>query len=293
MFKVVTAIAGLEQGTLSPEEPFHCQGYLNDPQHDRCYVFRHFGHGHGDVTLPMALSQSCNVYFFDLAQRVGPQPIETWARRLGFGSPTGLDIGGERAGHVPSRSTTGKTNRWYPGTTRQFAIGQADLTVTPLQVARLMAIIGNGGREITPRLTQPAATDSVASPGNIRLASAVTPERLLSDRTLQAIREGLEMTVEHPQGTGCKAQVPGLLVAGKTGTAQVGGDKPDHAWFAGYVPADRPRYAFAVFLEHGGSGSQAAAPVARQVIMSMVEADLLSSRRDHAETDRSDDAALR
>ncbi len=303
IFKVVTSIAGLEQGTLSADEPFHCQGYLHDPDHDRCFVYRHFGQGHGDVTLPLALSQSCNVYFFHAAERIGPQPMETWARRLGFGSPTGIDIGGERAGHVPSRTSAGQANRWYPGTTRQFAIGQGDLTVTPLQVAKLMAIIGNGGHAITPRLTQPEATDSPASSGNIQLASAESvvfrsakdrpfaerkatfpppqsPERLLSDRTLQSIREGLELTVSHPQGTGRKAQVPGLLVAGKTGTAQVGSDKPDHAWFAGYVPADRPRYAFAVFLEHGGSGSKAAAPLARQVIMSMIEADLLSPRRD-------------
>ena len=287
IFKVVTAIAGLEQGLLNPEELFHCQGYLNDPQHDRCYIYRHFGTGHGAVTLPIALSQSCNVYFFDLAQRVGPQPIETWARRLGFGAPTGIDLGGERVGHVPSRSSAGKNNRWYPGTTRQFAIGQADLTVTPLQVARLMAIIGNGGRDVTPRLTPRPTGDTPlpsASRQDIQLARAegASPvaEKLLSDRTLQAVREGLEMTVEHPQGTGRKAQVPGLLVAGKTGTAEAGGDKPDHAWFAGYVPADRPRYAFTVFLEHGGSGSQIAAPLARQVIMSMIEADLLSPRQD-------------
>lgn len=290
VFKVVTAIAGLELGLLSPEEPFHCQGYLNDPEHDRCYVYRHFGVGHGDVTLPMALSQSCNVYFYDVAERLGPQPIEAWARRLGFGSPTGIDIGGERAGNVPSRAAADQTSRWYPGTTRQFAIGQAELTVTPLQVAQLMAILGNGGRDITPRLLQQNAEAPASSPSQIQLASATTStnvaERLLSDRTLQAIRAGLELTVEHPQGTGHKAQVPGLLVAGKTGTAQVGGDKPDHAWFAGYVPADRPRYAFAVFLEHGGSGGKAAAPLARQVIMSMIEADLLTSRPATTETVR-------
>lgn len=282
VFKIVTAIAGLEQGVLAAEEPFHCQGYLNDPQHDRCSVYRHSGRGHGDVTLSMALSQSCNVYFFDLANRLGPQPIEMWARRLGFGSPTGIDIGGERAGNVPSRSLAGRNNRWYPGTTRQFAIGQADLTVTPLQVARLMAIVGNGGHAITPGLTPTPSAPVVPPPSaqNIQVASANSPsttnERLLSDRTLAAIREGLELTVEHPQGTGRKAQIPGLLIAGKTGTAEVNGDKSDHAWFAGYVPADRPRYAFTVFLEHGGSGGKAAAPLARQVIMSMIEADLLS-----------------
>ena len=293
VFKVVTAIAGLELGVLSPEEPFHCQGYLNEPEYDRCDVYRHFGVGHGDVALPTALSQSCNVYFFDLAERLGPQPIESWARRLGFGSPTGIDIGGERAGHVPSRASADQTNRWYPGTTRQFAIGQADLTITPLQVAKLMAIIGNGGRSITPRLVQPDAETLSTASRNIQLASAVERmptsvpfERLLSDRTLQAIRAGMELTVEHPQGTGHKAQVPGLLIAGKTGTAQVGGDKPDHAWFAGYVPADRPRYAFAVFLEHGGSGGKAAAPLARQVVMSMIEADLLSPRPVTTRTDK-------
>ena len=309
VFQVVTAIAGLEQGTLSPEQTFHCQGYWHDPRYDRCYIYRQSGQGHGDMTLPMALSQSCNVYFFDAVERVGPQPIETWARRLGFGSPTGIDIGGERAGNVPSRSSAGKTQRWYPGTMRQFALGQADMTVTPLQVARMMAIIGNGGRVITPRLTPLEAADPSASSGDIQLASAESvvfrsakdrpfaerkatlpppqsPEPLLSDRTLQAIREGLELTVAHPQGTGHKAQIPGLLVAGKTGTAQVGSDKPDHAWFAGYVPADRPRYAFAVFLEHGGSGSKAAAPLARQVILSMIEADLLSLRPDAASEER-------
>lgn len=283
IFKVVTAIAGLEQGVLSPDDPFHCQGYLEDPEHDRCFVFRHFGKGHGDVNLASALSQSCNVYFFDLAGKIGPQPIETWARRLGFGALTGIDVGGEDAGNVPSRSRQGRSQRWNPGTARQFAIGQADLTVTPLQVARLMGIIGNGGHLVVPRLTPHQSESDSASSNSIQLASASTrtnaSERILSDRTLTAIRHGLELTVESPRGTGHKAQIPGLLIAGKTGTAEVGGDKADHAWFAGYVPADRPRYAFAVFLEHGGSGGKAAAPLARQIIMAMIEADLLTPRR--------------
>jgi penicillin-binding protein 2 len=284
IFKIVTAIAGLEQGVLSPDQLFHCQGYLKDPQHDRCFVYRHFGHGHGDVTLSTAISQSCNVYFFDLAGKIGPQPIEMWAKRLGFGSPTGIDIGGEQAGNVPIRSQQGRSQRWQPGTARQFAIGQADLTVTPLQVARLMAIIGSGGHTMTPRLTPLPSESELSSDNNIQLASASSPAatsgRILTDRTLTAIREGMELTVESPQGTGHKAHIPGLLIAGKTGTAEVGGDKPDHAWFAGYVPADRPRYAFAVFLEHGGSGGKTAAPLARQVIMAMIEADLLTPRRE-------------
>lgn len=273
VFKVVTAIAGLEQGQLSPDELFHCRGYLNDPQHDRCSIFRISGVGHGDVDLASALSQSCNVYFFDLAQRVGPLPIERWARQLGFGTPTGIDLGGELAGNVPSRTQSTRTNRWYPGTTRQLAIGQANLTVTPLQVAKLMAIVGNGGIDVTPRLTRPlSSSDS----HEIQLASSQTHAPLLSARTLTAIRRGMEMTVAHPRGTAHHAEIPGVLIAGKTGTAEVGSSQPSHAWFAGYVPADQPRYAFAVYLEHGGSGGKAAAPIARQVILSMIEADLLN-----------------
>lgn len=277
VFKVVTAIAGLEQGLLSPDDLFHCQGYLNEPLHDRCSIFRTSGVGHGDVDLASALAQSCNVYFFDLAQRMGPQPIETWAKRLGFGTPTGIDLGGERAGSVPSRTQTTRTNRWYPGTTRQLAIGQANLTVTPLQIARLMAIIGNGGHEVTPRLTRQQSSSADSS--EIELASASSSAGLLSQRTLSAIHQGLELTVASPRGTGHACEIPGIVIAGKTGTAEVGGDQPAHAWFAGYVPADRPRYAFAVYLEHGGSGGKAAAPVARQVILSMIEADLLSLER--------------
>lgn len=273
VFKVVTAIAGLEQGLLSPDELFHCQGYLNEPHQDRCSIFRTSGVGHGEIDLAGALAQSCNVFFFDLAQRVGPQPIEHWARQLGFGTPTGIDIGGERSGSVPSRTQTSRTNRWYPGTTRQFAIGQANLTATPLQVARLMAILGNGGREVTPRLTRPISPSEESQ--RIELASAQSSAGLLSPRTLTAIRQGLELTVAHARGTGHAAEIPGVLIAGKTGTAEVGGDRPPHAWFAGYVPADRPRYAFAVYLEHGGAGG-AAVPVARQVILSMIEADLLT-----------------
>jgi penicillin-binding protein 2 len=271
VFKVVTAIAGLETGLLSPDDLFHCQGYLNEPQHDRCSIFRTSGIGHGDLDLDAALAQSCNVYFFDLAQRMGPQPIEIWARRLGFGTPTGIDLGGERSGHVPSRTPSNRSVRWYPGTTRQLAIGQADLTVTPLQVAKLMAILGNGGHEVTPHVTRPLSSDS----SEIQLASARSTESLLSQRTLTAVHEGLELTVASERGTGHAAEVPGVPIAGKTGTAEVSSQQPAHAWFAGYVPADQPRYAITVYLEHGGAGGKAAAPLARQIILSMIEADLL------------------
>lgn len=272
IFKLVTAIAGLQQGMLSPTELFHCQGFLKDPDSDRCSIFRTTGRGHGDVDLVSALGHSCNVYFFDLAHRLGPDPIERWARQLGFGSPTGIDLNGERAGHVPSRSRATRNQRWYPGTTSQFAIGQADLTVTPLQVARLMALIANGGQLVRPQLMLPESSEGSSE---IELASAKVIPGQLSAKTLQTLQYSLTSTVADPQSNSHAAEVAGITVAGLSGTATVGSDRPPHAWFAGFVPADQPRYAVAIFLEHGGSAELSAAPLARQLFLSMIEADLL------------------
>ncbi len=291
VFKLLTAAALLESGAVAPQTPLFCQGYLDRPDRDRCYVYRHYGIGHGEMSLTDALCQSCNVYFYQAARAMGPQPIHDWARRFGFGSPTGIDIPGERGGNLPDPfATPGPGGQpWYPGTTLQFAIGQASLTVTPLQIARMVAAIGNGGYLVTPRLVQPASAlqdfhgDSPA--GEIRLASyqsslATGPvvERIpgLSSTSLDWIREGMRLVVQHDRGTGRHVRIEGLPIAAKTGTAEVGGGKPDHAWFAGYFPADAPRYAFTIVLEHGGSGGRAAAPLAKQLIETMLDLGLVS-----------------
>jgi len=271
LFQVVTAIAGLEQGFCSPTERFHCQGYLKDPEHDRCAVYRILGRGHGDLNLSSALAQSCNVCFFTLAERMGPDPLEMWSRQLGFGSPTGIELSGEKAGRVPTRSRSTREQRWYPGTTRQFAIGQADLTSTPLQVARLMAMVASGGRDVMPRLRMATQSNSP----EIQLAAASSAMSRLSSQTVAAVQQGLVSSVSDPEGNAHAAEIPGLLIAGKSGTADVGDRKPSHAWFAGYVPADNPRYSVVIYLEHGGSGELVAAPLARQLILSMIEANLL------------------
>lgn len=282
VFKVLTAVAALESGAIAPETVLHCQGYLDRPDQFRCMIFRQHGASHGDLTLSDALCQSCNVYFFQAARTMGPQPIREWAERFGFGAPTGIDIPGEAGGRFPAPSTGGSGKRGATTTTLQLAIGQSSLLVSPLQVVRMMAAVANGGRLVTPHFAEPQHEDSTSSDSPIRLAahessigSRPQPIPELSARTLSALQEGLLRVVADSRGTGKSARVKGASIAGKTGTAETGGGRPDHAWFAGYVPADRPRIAFVVMLEHAGSGGKTAGPVVRSFVEALVDAGVI------------------
>lgn len=290
VFKIVTAVAGIEAGVLDPDERLDCRGYLHTPDRDRCLIYRHFGVGHGPVRLDEALSQSCNVYFYEIAQRLGPLSLAAWARRFGLGAPTGCDLPQERSGQAPNpASLAASGERWHPGMTRQLAVGQGALTVTPLQVARLMAAIANDGWLVTPHFVMQTGDASPQSPEvrgrEIQLVSHTRetdgsippPQRVaeLSPGTLAHIRRALLLTVEDPRGTGREARLEEVRVAGKTGTAEIGGGRPDHAWFAGYAPADSPRLAIVVVLEEGGAGGRAAAPIAREFLREAVRRGLL------------------
>lgn len=281
VFKTLTAVAVLESGIVDPDALFHCRGYLDHPDRNRCLIYRHYGAGHGDVDLDEALCQSCNVYFFEAARRIGPRAIHDWATRFGLGATTGVDVPGERAGHLPSPDAD---RAWYPGTTLQFAIGQASLTVTPLQVVRMMAAVANDGYLVTPTFVQPQPVDVGDTAGDVVAAGFETDphvmprERIsgLSPGTLERVRSGLRLAVESPRGTGKRVRLKQIAIAGKTGTAEVGGGQPDHAWFAGYAPADDPRVAFVVVLEHGGSGGHTAGPLAREFVEALLETGVLS-----------------
>ena len=293
VFKTLSAVAMLESRQLDPDKEFYCQGYLDKPTQHRCFIYRHFGVGHHDITLNDALSQSCNVYFFNAARKLGPQPFVNWASQFGFGKPTGIDLPGEQSGNLPSpagkqivgskiqlASANRSLPRWYPGETLGLAIGQAKLTVTPLQIVRMMAAVANGGFLVTPHVVQGTGPRIVGEKGDrsINISPYQEPRRIpaLTDDTLQRVREGLERVVSHPRGTGYKTvRLKQIPIAGKTGTAEVGVNKKDHAWFAGYVPADSPKYAFVVVLEHAGSGGKAAGPVARKLVQTMLQLDLL------------------
>ncbi len=283
-FKIVTAIAALESGAITPDMPFECQGYLTNPDEHRCMIFRLFGATHGRVNLRTAMAQSCNVYFFDAARRMGIEPLVQWADVLEFGRVTGIDLPYEKAGSVPhagqSAAASGSeaAQRRFEREALGLSIGQSRLTVTPIQMARLLAFVANDGWLVTPHV--------VSDDGTARRATEIdnSPYRATRKRisgvgseTLSAVRAGLTAAVEEPIGTGFKTvRLPGVSIAGKTGTAETAPGKPDHAWFTGYVPADNPRYVVVVALEHGGSGSKVAGPIARELVRSMAELGLLN-----------------
>ncbi|MCA9079681.1 MAG: hypothetical protein KDA58_03940 [Planctomycetaceae bacterium] len=283
VFKLLTSIALLESQTITPDEPRFCQGYLDEPDRNRCYVYRRYQTGHGELMLADALSQSCNVYFFQSARDMGAMPLVTWAARCGFGQPTGIDLPGEAAGHVPHPARLKPGERWYPGSTLQLAIGQGSLTATPLQILRLVAAIANDGILVSPRLVGGSDATAVPDPlvpGSGPQAGTLQTIQGLHLETLTAIRDGMRLAVNHPKGTGRLAYCDEVAIAGKTGTAETGGERPDHAWFAGYLPADAPRYAVVVILEHGGSGGHTAAPIVKQLAQEMFHLDLIPSSRE-------------
>lgn len=266
LFKVVMATAGLEEGVINPHTTFYCPGYLS------IYgtLFRcHKAGGHGYVNLEKALAQSCNVFFYEVGVRLEIERIARYARMLGLGSPTGIDLPHEASGLVPSPQWKERTQKakWYAGETVSVAIGQGQVSVTPLQMARVAAFMATG------RLPRPHLVKAI---GGVPVPIPAAPEPPVKPETLAAVREGMRAVV-NDQGTGWRAKLPGITVCGKTGSAQVvahavfarrpaGHAVLPHGWFIGFAPAEKPRIAFAILVEHGGSGGEAAAPVAHELL---------------------------
>ncbi|MEM7052312.1 MAG: penicillin-binding protein 2 [Acidobacteriota bacterium] len=261
VFKIIMAFAGLQEGVINESERVYCRGSAT--------IYGHrFGcdrrSGHGWVNLREAIERSCNVYFYHLGQTLGIETIARYARAFGMGTATGVDLSGEKVGLVPDNAWSEKTRgtRWYAGETISVAIGQGPLLVTPLQTARLMAAVANGGALVRPHLVRGAFGEE-------------PPPRLPgSMRWLDPIRDGLRAVVNAPTGTAYwNARLADVEVAGKTGTVQVisrakvdgelSGNLRNHGWFASFAPADDPQLVIVVFAEHGESGSSGAAPIAK------------------------------
>jgi penicillin-binding protein 2 len=211
------------------------------------------------------------VYFFHHAADLGAVSLVDWATRFGFGRATGVDGIDESAGRLPD-----PTHERHMSQTQLLAIGQGPLTATPLQVVRMYAAIANGGRLVTPQLVKQVGGGGPEAGGGGSVSSSLQPPASglpipgLAPTSLAAVREGLRRAVENPNGTAYHSvRMPWPQVAGKTGTAETGGEQADHAWFAGYVPADEPRFAFVVVLEHGGSGATVAGSIARDLVLRM------------------------
>ncbi|MDR7556581.1 MAG: penicillin-binding protein 2 [Armatimonadota bacterium] len=257
VFKVVTGLAALAEGLATRDTVFHCTGALRLGR----WVFRDLA-AYGTVNFIRGTAVSCNVMFWTLGQAVGEARLYRYATMLGLGQPTGIDLPAEAAGLVPNAAWKQRVWKepWYPGDTLNMSIGQGWVLVTPLQVARMMAAVATDGVLVRPRLVRRI----VAPDGRVLAEPAprIDGRLALPAAAVRTLREGLRAVVDG--GTGAAAAVPGLAIAGKTGSAENPRGLP-HAWFAGYAPADRPALVVVVFVEHGRRGGAAAAPIARAV----------------------------
>lgn len=273
-FKMVVALAALEAG-MHPDRTVFCPGHYQLGNH-RFHCWRRWGHG--EVAMVEALKRSCDVYFYDTARRVGVERIAAMARRFGFGEATGIELAGEKAGLVPTRAwkEADRGEAWQGGETLITGIGQGYLLATPLQLAVMAARLGSGTAGVVPRLVRGRGAPDRPAFEPLRLPPA--PMALVQEAMARVVNDG-------DGGTAFAARIAdeGMAMAGKTGTVQVyritqaereAGIDPaelpwhlrDHALFVAYAPLAAPRYACAVVIDHGGSGSAAAAPVARDVL---------------------------
>ncbi|MCZ6696868.1 MAG: penicillin-binding protein 2 [Acidobacteria bacterium] len=278
IFKIVMAIAALEDGFAGPDRVENCTGSWRFGRKSlRCWTINRGGHG--SINLREAIVHSCNIYFYKLGHEMGIERIARWARAFGFGSRTGIDLPHEEAGNVPDPEWEGRAvpsdPTWHPGETVSVSIGQGALEVTPLQMAVFAAAISNGGILYRPHIV---LAREVQEGVEERVQDNYLAGRVeLRPRTLQLIKNAM-WGVVNADGTGSRARLNGRDVCGKTGTAQVARAARDidadkmrknlrsHAWFIGFAPRDDPKIAWAVFVQNGGHGGTIAAPIARAVL---------------------------
>ncbi|WP_128515008.1 penicillin-binding protein 2 [Tabrizicola thermarum] len=276
-FKMVTALAALEAGVVNADTKVSCPGYIEfGGRRFHCWKRS----GHGTVRLARSLAESCDVYFYEIAQKVGIDKIAEMGRKLGLGHKFELPMSAVTEGNMPDKAwkLTRHKQEWRIGDTINASIGQGYVLTSPLQLAVMTARIASG-RAVAPRL--------VRMIDNQELPVAEAPPLEVSPEYLAAVRSGMHEVVNGEHGTAKSSRIvdPTMVMAGKTGTSQVrniskaereagvisNDDLPwnrrDHALFVGFAPYDAPRYAVAVVVEHGGGGSTAAAPIARDVIL--------------------------
>ncbi len=272
VIKPFLAYGALARGLVDPEMRIFCPGHaVFYGREFHC----HKKGGHGFVNLRDAIKVSCDVYFYNLGQRLGIDRIHEILTSFGFGSPAGVDLAFEKSGLVPSEewARTRRGARWYPSETISVAIGQGPLLVTPMQVARALAGLVEAGRLPTPHLF--FSSQDPRTGAQLRYQSEFHQGLPIAGEKLRVVEDGMWAVVNEPGGTAYGSRVPGVEMGGKTGTAQVvgrettvkaGADRSklqDHAWFAGFGPVPDPRMVVVVFVENGGHGSLAAAPLAR------------------------------
>ena len=276
-YKIAVAYAALEEGVIDPETTIYCPGHFKLGRgRYRCWKKR----GHGAVKLHDALVQSCDVFFYTVGHRLGIDTLARYAKKFGFGVPTGLGLSREKSGLVPSTQwkIENRKEPWLLGETISASIGQGYNLVTPLQQANMIASVANGGMLLKPYLVK-----RIEEPGGktIKEFFPEIKERITGNsESFEFIRKALRDVVNGPKGTGKRSRLKDIIVSGKTGTVQVvrmksDGEKDkedetpykyrDHAWFVAFAPYEKPEIAVAVLVEHGGHGGAAAAPIAKKI----------------------------
>ncbi len=307
-YKLIVAAAALEEGLITPDTAFNCNGSFQFGNRTyRCWQ----KHGHGRVNLHRAIVESCDVYFYNVGKLVGVNKLAEYARRFGLGRPTGIDLPREKSGLIPTSQWKQQRFKepWQLGETISISIGQGFNLVTPIQLVNAYASLANGGTIYQPRLVKRIET------ADGRVLKAFEPQQKgkigLSEKNVEILKYGLWGVVNEGGGTGHALKRKEEDVSGKTGTAQVvsmpdkqngpkrayvGTKHGDHALFVCFAPSDNPEIAVAVVMEHAGHGGSAAAPVARKVIDAYFERKnstnnksqppLTISQRSQADTDR-------
>ncbi|UCH00197.1 MAG: penicillin-binding protein 2 [Deltaproteobacteria bacterium] len=277
LFKIVVALTGLEEGVIDPNERIFCGGSYSFQGR----VYRDWKEGgHGYVDLHRALVESCDVYFYKMGQKIGIDTIAKYAKRLGLGRVTGIQLGDEEPGLIPNKAW--KLRRWHvpwqEGETLSVAVGQSFTLVTPIQIARFISALFNGGILFRPQVTNWIGREN--KKGVFEFKPDVVGRWGLKRENMELVKRALIGVVNEPHGTGRRARLDQIRVAGKTGTAQVIAlpeeeesaeerDVPykfrDHAWFLAVAPAERPVIALAILIEHSGQGGAVAAPIAKDI----------------------------
>lgn len=287
VFKVLMATAALNEKVITPTTTYNCNGEFGYGN----LTFRCWNKdGHGSVNLKKSIAESCDVYYYNVGLKLGIDNIVKYAKGLGLGSKTGIDLPTESSGNFPDRDWKKRVFKqaWYPGETIITSIGQGYMTTTPLQLATMLSGIFNGGKLYKPRLL-----DRIITPKEVfKINSELVRDMQIPKEVVNTVLDAVVETVMGERGTAYRAKVDGVLVGGKTGTAQVVGLKKtenmnqdqipekyrDHSWFGGVFPADNPQYVIVVFVEHGGAGSSGATPIAGALINKMVQLGYVSSR---------------
>ncbi len=285
-FKIVPASAGLQEGVISTRTTFRCDGVMNLESFGTTWPFycwiNQYNWGHGDINVVGALAQSCDIFFYKMTggwedfPGLGLDNLARYATMFGLGAPTGIELPGEMTGLVPTAKykRLNYNESWTTGDTYNAAIGQGYVLVTPLQMINAMSAVANGGTLYRPQLIR----EILDADGNVvrPFEPEVVRQLDVSPEVLAIVREGLHQVVDGANGTAPSARLPGIAVAGKTGTAEFGerdaqGKRPTHAWFIAFAPYENPEVAVLVFVEGGtsvvgGEGSGTAAPIGAQIL---------------------------